>query len=192
MKNGLKLLIGVVVIVLGVVLLKSKNTNPFIEKNEEKITEIESTQDSLFVIADNIIDKVSKTKEQNNQLIEDLNGEINTQQIKLDGVRYSLNEKMDKISDMKVVCQSHIEVIGDLEEKNIILSERLNQYKKEYSKVVEENLVFYEKIKNLEDLVIKLSEIQSEIQPDTIKRIVYQIDTIFYRKDQIKVLKIRR
>lgn len=187
MKNGLKLLIGVIVIILGIILLKSKNSNPLIEKNKQKIIKIESTQDSLFEVADSIISNISKNKNKKNQLIEDLNGELDNKSSRLRHTQSTLNNNLFKIKAMENVCMGHLTVIDSI---NKSLAEKSHQIKLLIDSLnTQKEVIHLMKLSiSTKSYMVEEYEKKSHIVTDTI----YQIDTIFYPKNKIKVLKLKK
>jgi chromosome segregation ATPase len=182
MKNIIKLLIGVIVIVTIVIILKPKKHSKFIEENNKKIEEIDSSQNNLFIVADSVIHNMNQKKHDDFQKLEDLNGELNNKSYRLKSTQSTLNDKLDKLEKIKNKCLEHKLVIDSL---NLSI-DSLNKIQ----------------IQNQSYILLLLDSISTQdsnlnnFKPQQISHIIvdtiYKIDTIFYPKDKIKVLKLRK
>lgn len=182
MKNITKLFIGIIVISIIVIILKPKKHSKFIEENNKRIEEIDSSQNNLFIAADSIINNINQKKHDNFKKLNDLNGELNNKSCKLRSTQSTLNDKLDKLEKIKHKCLEHKLVIDSL---NLSI-DSLN-------KIQIQNQSY---ISSLLDSISTQDSNLNNFQPQQISHIIvdtiYKIDTIFYPKDKIKVLKLRK
>ncbi len=182
MKNIIKLLIGVIVIVTIVIILKPKKHSKFIEENNKKIEEIDSSQNNLFIVADSVIHNMNQKKHDDSKKLEDLNGELSNKSYRLRSTQSTLNDKLDKLEKIKNKCLKHKLVIDSL---NLSI-DSLNKIQLKNQSYI---LLLLDSISLQDSNLINFQPQQiSHVVVDTI----YKIDTIFYPKDKIKVLKLRK
>lgn len=182
MKNIIKLLVGVIVIVTIVIILKPKKHSKFIEENNKKIEEIDSSQNNLFIAADSVIHSMNQKKHDDFKKLEDLNGELNNKSYRLRSTQSTLNDKLDKLEKIKNKCLKHKLIIDSLN-LSIDSLNKIQIKNQSYILLLLDSISFQDS--NLNNFHPQQT---SHIIVDTI----YKIDTIFYPKDKIKVLKLRK
>lgn len=182
MKTKLFYISSIISIILFISFLKQKDEINHKIQNKIELNKLKSDKQKIFILADKTLKKINSDKKDTQQLLDSLSLKV-----------------IQKQNEMKYIS---LEI-----EKNKLENESLNNKKMELENLLSETKQkLEESIKNNEKSQKTICEITEEknylehqmdyyvgrdnsyIVFDTI----YQIDTIFYTRDEIKTLKLRK
>lgn len=178
MKNKIILVLCSLGLLTFILLSRDPKINPFVEETKKDIEKLETEAEELFDWADKTVEEVELEKRRREKVIHELDSTIVSSLEKLRLSKMSI-EKNKKMND-SLIKENH-EYIKQKE----FLENLLTEAQKALSEKVNLLITLEEEHLMLEKRYDYLNSIYQDskfIVVDT----VYQIDTIFYQKDEIK------
>lgn len=190
MKNKIILIVCFLGLMTFVLTSKNSKINPFIEETKKEMEELETEKEKLFVLADETLVNLEEQRNLTKKELIKLDSTLKIKELKLKNAQITLEESESKIEKLKEETQNYLrqkeasEILLARTKENLIQVKQLNKEKNELlEKVYEEKIILEDKCKSLESIY----ENSRFISVDT----VFMIDTVVYKKDEIKKIKIK-
>lgn len=164
-------------------------------KNERMLKDLktelkEVNNEEIFQVADDIIFDINKEKERKKNLLDSLDLILKTKSKKLKDSNKRLKENEEKIIFLeleKEKIEKEKEELNKIVEKNdstlVEIEKSINKLNKVYNQIVQEK-------KTLEEKYLELSS-KYDGSKFIVVDSVYQIDTIFYKSEDVKRIKLK-
>jgi chromosome segregation ATPase len=190
MKNKIILILCFIGLLIFVISSKNSKINPFVEETKVDIKNLESEKEELFEWADKTMQEVEQQKLDREHEIYVLDSIINKNKRTLNNSNLNL-AKNKKINDsLKKENAKYIQQKEALE----VLLEQVKSSLKEVKEMNEEKAELLKEIYAEKEMLQQEYDYLNSIYQDskfTVVDTVYQIDTLFYNKEDVKKIKIK-
>lgn len=190
MKNKIILILCFVGLLIFVISSKNSKINPFVEETKVDIKNLEDEKEELFEWADKTMEEVEKQKINREREIYLLDSIIKKNKRTLNNSNLNLakNRKINdslKKENIKYIQQKEaLEVLLEQVKKSLKEVEEMN---KEKTELLKEIYTEKEMLQQEYDYLNSIYQDSKFITVDT----VYQIDTLFYKKEDVKKIKVK-
>ena len=167
-KHIIYISLGLCLLISLVLLLKASyiETENYTKAHDE-VKELSSQKDSLFSLADQVLDNVIHEKEVNDSIVSDLDSQVRNKEITIDQQVIQLKMLLKEANDAKDFALEQQEKASEMSKMSIIQSQQSNEAKQkahfEYQKLLEENARLLEEIEELKKNIDKFKITDSDI-----------------------------
>ena len=158
MKNFLIILLGLFISITLVITLKGNDsdTQYFVDETKNEIEEMSIQKDSLFQLADNVLDIVVHKKEINDSIVNNLDYQVRNSEMTIEQQVLQLKELLKEAKESKEFALEQKDIAQKMEEMSIMQKMKAEKARmeseKQYQLLLEENKSLLEEIKNLKKL----------------------------------------
>jgi hypothetical protein len=147
------ILLGLCVSLTIILILKDGYVRNKYSETHDDVIQISSQQDSLFHLADEVLDVVIHEKEVNDSIFTELDNQVKDKEITIEQQVIQLKKLLKKANDAKDFALKQQEIAMEMEEMSLIKSQEAklakNKAELEYQKLLEKNSQLLEEIEQL-------------------------------------------
>ena len=147
------ILLGLCISLTMILILKDGYVKNKYDKTHDDVREISSQQDSLFNLADEVLDVVVHEKEMSDSIVGELDNQVRNKEMTIHQQVIQLKKLLKQATDAKDLAIKQQEKALQMEEMSIIQSQQSKLAKQkaelEYQKLLEQNSKLLEEIEEL-------------------------------------------
>jgi hypothetical protein len=158
------ILLGLCISLTMILILKDGYVKNKYDKTHDDVREISSQQDSLFNLADEVLDVVVHEKEMSDSIVGELDNQVRNKEMTIHQQVIQLKKLLKQATDAKDLAIKQQEKALQMEEMSILQSQQSKLAKQkaelEYKKLLENNSKLLEEI---EELKKKIGDFKNEL-----------------------------